>query len=64
MASFAVRGANFSPNTHICKALKGCGVYYYFPEWPKAVIPPEVFSRDDSQYWSFFAYPHEQPMRI
>lgn len=50
MASFAVRGANFSPNTHICKALKGCGVYYYFPEWPKAVIPPEVFSRDDSQY--------------
>lgn len=63
MASFTVRGANFGPNTRICKALKACGVYY-FPEWPKAFIPPEVFSRDDSQYRSFFAYPHEQSTRV
>lgn len=59
MASITVRGANFGPNTCICKALKACGVYYYFPERPKAFIPPEMFSREESI--SFSLIPTNNP---
>lgn len=36
-------------------------VFIIFLNGQRHSFPPEVFSWDDSQFWSFFAYPHDNP---